>query len=196
VWLIGHLPQWAVNVESIQTTQVGRKYANSTRNLLTACLDDRLTDQIVLFNDDFFCMTPTAGVEVWNRGPASEVTKAYRSGPYGQGMKDTAALLARLGHPDPLSYELHLPMVIDRGRMAAAIKTGHKARISVIHKRTLYGNLENLGGTTVTDVKVTTEDPDGWRHWPWLSTSDASFTSYPVGRHIRDKFPDPCRYER
>jgi hypothetical protein len=196
VWLVGHLPAWAHNVEAIQTTQIGRKYANSTRNLLTACQDDRLTEQVVLFNDDFFCMTPASGVDVWNRGPVSEVNKAYRSGPYGTGMRDTANLLHRLGHPDPISYELHLPMVIDRALMADTIKTGMRARIPVLHKRTLYGNLHGPAGTTVTDVKVHTEDPDGWRDWPWLSTSDTSFSLYPVGQHIRDRFPEPSRYER
>ena len=204
VWIAGYLPSWVSNVHHIAVSANGMtKYASSTANLRAACEHPDVSDVFWLMNDDMFLLHPVVGRPVWHRGRVADVTRDYearyphrRNGAYLRGMRETAALLARMGYPDPLSYELHVPMPVYRDTMLDAIRYGAGAGVRVLHKRTLYGNLAGLAGDAMDDVKVCRQHPDWSPDWPVLSTDDASFERAEVGRWIRARFPEPCRYER
>lgn len=199
VWIAGFHPAWVTGVNHIPTQQrSGTKWKNSTENVAAACSHPGVADRFLLFNDDMFVMAPMATVPTMHRGPVDQVATEYDalgSGRYLQGMRDTARLLAQLGHPHPLSYELHVPLRVEKAVMAHALEVGMAAGIPVLHKRTLYGNLARLGGVEVRDVKVCKGRPDWSPSWPFLSTDDTEFANGEVGAHIRDRFPEPCRYE-
>lgn len=196
VCLAGYRPAWATGVLHLSTMQDGSKYANSTRNLLTACMDDRLSDDVVLMNDDFFVMTQVPGdLPTMHRGPVPLVARTYPHGRYRQGMTETAALLEELGVEEPVSYELHVPMIVNRAAMVETLRVGVESGIDCLHKRTLYGNLMQLGGRLAEDVKVHNAKQVGWSWYPFLSTSDSSFARLPVGQFIRDAFPEPSEFE-
>lgn len=199
VWLAGYRPSW-VDPDAVRFVPVPAhrdKHAATTANLLAALSEPDMPEHIVLMNDDFFVINPVPGVPVLHRGPVAEVAAGYSpSGTYGRGMRQTAALLARLGHPEPVSYELHVPMVIHGPTMRRLLEEHAGGRIGCLHKRTLYGNLAHCGGRRVGDVKVFRDeqawDPDG----PFLSTNDVTFKGGRVGAWLRARFPHPCRYER
>jgi len=198
VWLAGFRPPWTVGVHHIDVAQDDTKYRNSTANLRAACEHPDVSDPFLLMNDDFFVMHPVAGPPMLHRGPVSVVVDYYRRryGPsrqYLRGMVATSDLLHRLGIPDPLSYELHLPIVIHKAPMLAALTLG--ADIPVLHKRTLYGNLSGAGGDFSHDVKVRTVHDQWDPSWPFLSTSRPTFHRAPVGHHIRAVFDAPGPYE-
>src|SRR5690606_14546437 len=137
------------------------------------------------------------GVPVLHRGPVAEVERYYAaraSGPYLRGMRETRALLAELGHPDPLSYELHVPMVVTTAGMSKALTLGR--HLDVLHKRTMFGVLEGLGGGRVLDVRVRHRGPPSPKASTFLTTMPDSFADGAVVRHIRAAFPQACRYER
>ncbi|MDX3229577.1 hypothetical protein [Streptomyces sp. ME19-01-6] len=69
-----------------------------------------------------------------------------------RGLRETRDVLIELGHPDPLSYELHVPMPVQKSGMLAALEIAR--HLDVVHKRTLYGNLAGLGGDQTGDVKI------------------------------------------
>ncbi|WNI20282.1 hypothetical protein [Actinacidiphila sp. ITFR-21] len=199
VWLVGHRPPWAVNVEHLPTRQTGTKYQNTTAAVRAACEHPGVSEQFVLSNDDFFLMHPQPdGMPVLHRGPVRNVEAYYAaraSGLYLRGMRDTARLLVSLGHPDPMSYELHVPMTVDKAGMLAALDTGR--HLAVVHKRTLYGNLAGLGGTQIRDVKVLHRAPHGYGpNSRFLSTMPDSFANGHVGQFIRDAFRRPSPYEK
>jgi hypothetical protein len=200
VWIAGYKPTWVSGVGEIPTVQSGSKWENSTGNLLAACLHPDVSERFVLFNDDFFVMHPIDAVPVLHRGPVSEVAAAYaRNGEshYLTGMLETAALLRRLGHPDPLSYELHVPMTLDKARCAEVLGIPGQMgmRLRVLHKRTLYGNVEAVGGAETHDVKVPYPASEWSPEWTFLSTHESTFTAGTVGGYIRSRFPDPSPYE-
>jgi hypothetical protein len=110
-------------------------------------------------------------------------------------MRETAALLADLGYPDPLSYELHVPLPVDKTGMLDALGLGR--HLDVVHKRTLYGNLAGLGGQQIPDVKILHRGPRGYGpNSLFLSTMPDAFVNGHVGRFIRAAFPDPSPYEK
>lgn len=198
VWMAGHRPEWVSRtVRHIEVPPDADKHRSSTANLLAACSDPGVPEHVLLFNDDFFITRPIPAVPAMHRGPVAEVLNYYTryNNAYAQGMADTAALLAELGHPDPVSYELHVPMVIHTPTMRRLLER-YGPRVKTLNKRTLYGNLAHAGGRQVADVKVAKDgdrwDPDG----PFVSTNDGPFKRGAVGVWLRALFPDPCRYER
>lgn len=197
VWIAGYCPSWAVGVGRIPVEQTGSKYRNSTANLRAALEHPDVSDRFVLFNDDFFVMEPVNELPVLHRGPIRCVEDYYvarRSGAYLRGMRETRGLLESIGYDEPLSYELHVPMLVDKAGMLAALDTGR--HLDVLHKRSLYGNLAGLGGAETTDVKVMHRGPRFDRTLPFLSTMPDSFANGAVGQLIRKTFSRPSPYER
>jgi hypothetical protein len=197
VVIAGHAPVWARNVLHLETEQRASKYQNSSGNLRAACENDDLTEDVWLFNDDFFLMEPfPGGVPVLHRGTMAEIIDWYQRWPnsqYLRGMRETRELL--LGDMEPLSYEMHVPLRINRREMLRVLDMGEASGIHPFHKRSAYGNLLNLGGVRSHDVKVPGAKFD-WRTSPLLSTDEWAFVRHPVGTHIRRAFRDPCGYER
>lgn len=194
VWIVGHKPRWVRNVHHIPRAQFSSKWTNSTENLRAACSHPDVSDRFIYMNDDFFALAPVPGIPVAHRGPVAEVIARTPMGRYRAGAAATMRLLQTLGIKEPLSYELHIPMVVDKARMLEVLNLPQARRIPVLHKRTLYGNLTGVGGEQWQDVKIasrTGDLPPG----PWVSTTPESFTNGLVGRRIRAALPDVCRYE-
>ncbi|MCM1964835.1 hypothetical protein [Streptomyces sp. G1] len=196
VWLVGYRPYWTAEVEHIPTVQAGTKYQNTTAAVRAACEHPDVSDRFLLVNDDFFTMRELDEMPVLHRGPVREVERYYasrHSGSYLTGMRETRALLEGLGHPEPLSYELHVPLTVDKAGMLAALDAGRG--LDVVHKRTLYGNLAGLGGRRIEDVKVMHRGPKFDRGAEFISTMPDAFANGMVGGLIRRRFPRACRYE-
>lgn len=208
---VGMPPDW-VGCRTVQTPQSLTKYANTTNGLLYACRNKLLPERFVLLNDDFFAMRETH-LPVWHRGPMLGVVAEYRSrginSSYVRGMEATAIALERDGYPDPLCYEVHAPMVIDRDVLVQVLtKYSKDPSIRVLHKRSAYGNVAGIGGIQVEDVKLRTESEAStsatsthpvWNgtlpHLDWLSTSDAVWAAG-AGSLIAARFTQPSRWER
>lgn len=197
VWLAGHCPSWVRDVGCIPVVQQGTKYQNSTANLKAAAEHPDVADEFLLMNDDFFIMRPVERMPVLHRGPVSKVEGYYArraSGMYLRGMRETRELLAELGFPAPLSYELHVPMPMDKTGLLHALEAGQ--HLEVLHKRTLYGALHGLGGHEIPDPKVLGRGGQFAREAPFLSTMPDSFSGGLVGEFIRGRFPSLSVYEQ
>ncbi|QKW06932.1 hypothetical protein HUT18_11540 [Streptomyces sp. NA04227] len=197
VWIVGHKPTWVRGVKHIPTRQNGTKYQNTTAAVRAACSSGDVSDVFLLCNDDFFVMTPQPdGMPVLHRGPVSRVEAYYASrasGRYLAGLRETRDLLVSLGHENPMSYELHVPLPVAKDQMLKALDVGR--HLTVVHKRTLYGNLAGLGGDEIRDVKMLNRSPRFDQESAFLSTMPDTFAHGYVGAHIRRSFPRACRYE-
>ncbi len=177
------------------------KHADTWANLRAACLDRRLSDEIVLMNDDFFALTPVDAIPVWHAGVLS--ARAPRSTHQDKRRDATLRALDQLAG-GRLSYELHVPMVMHRRLMADLMRKveelypprrGHFD--PPVWKRTLYGNVAHPGiGDLHADVKLrdfTTVPAAGDL---FVSTSDYTWRRGAVGRWLRERFDRPSRFER
>ena len=190
VWLAGHIPKWVRDVGTIPVKQhPAKKWHNQNANLLAAASHPEVSERFVLFNDDFFVMEPVDEVPVWHRGPFTDALLARfaspRSGNYGHRMRETADLIGR----DQYSYELHVPLPMVKWKTKITVESMPEDLLF----RSIYGSDWQIGGVEHEDVKVKADDrrPDG----PFVSTSDTSFRSRPVGKRIRRQFREPGRYE-
>jgi hypothetical protein len=195
VFIVGYSPVWVRGCESITVDRANGKHVSAERNLIAACNSLEVSDPFYVFNDDFYVMRPMEQIPTLHEGPLDQVIEAHREGSaYRFAMKATYDRLLEIGIPEPLGYELHTPMLIEKLGMQMALSLGPK--IIGMHNRTMYGNLMEVGGAQTADVKVYPNDKSkSYEAWPLLSTSDRTFKYHPIGRYIRESFPDPSRYE-
>lgn len=198
VYLAGYMPSWVQGAGYVKVDSHFDKYRSSTLNLEAACLNPYVSDPFWLMNDDFFIMDRLPELPTYHRGPVTDVIPyyldTYPNSPYLRGMQATLDLLHRAGYDYPLSYELHIPLLVHKEPMLQAIAVGRNVR--AFHKRTFYGNLSGLGGTYSDDVKVRPGILRDWTTWPLLSTSDQIFREHEVGTYIRERFSTASVYER
>jgi hypothetical protein len=202
VWIAGYCPRWVTGVRHVPVRQRATKWQNSTANLRAAVDQPELGDRFVFACDDTFVLAPVEEIPVMHRGPVAELIADYQArgvaGRYVHGMAATARFLDWLGVPDPLSYEVHAPIPMDKAKAREALElpARHRQRIVVLHKRTLYGAYWRIGGHRVVDPKLRTSDTAWPEEWTYVSTSRGMMApGQPVGDRIRDLFPDPSPYE-
>lgn len=197
---VGFRPSWVKSAVHIGFSQGNNKYKNTTQAMRAVCESSEVSEDFIYINDDMFTLHALIEVPKLNRGPLDEIIDLYKPKGgryYAKGMEQTRDLLIELGcRVDPfLSYELHIPMIINKEKMLEVLNLAAPYNLDCLHKRTLYGNMIQYGGESIADVKVYDGNQD-WRvDMPFLSTSDDSFAKYPVGEWIRNRYPLPSPYE-
>jgi hypothetical protein len=104
VWLVGGRPPHWYTGDRIPTPQTGLKKDISGRAMVTACLHPEISDEFLLFNDDFYVMTPGPPPGPMHRGPLQGVidwyeTQGITASRYVTGMRATKKRLQALGIP-------------------------------------------------------------------------------------------------
>ncbi|WP_336642314.1 hypothetical protein [Microbacterium sp. MMO-56] len=197
VHIVGAAPSWVDRsaVRVFPQPRATQKSDTVAGHLLAACADPEISDPFILFNDDFYVTEPIPAVPALNRGLVVDVLTEFHdrgaASGYVASMVDTRRRLLEHFGVEPLSFELHLPIVVDKGLMEAAIALGEG--VQRWHRRTAYGAVAGITGERADDVKVT-RPSDRIPAGPFLSTSDASFRW--VRPMLRRIFPTPGPYER
>ena len=210
VWIVGHKPTWVTGVRYIPTAQPhtdwAHKHENQTRNLQAACKAPDVSASFVLMNDDFYVIRPVQCVPVMHGGTVARMSQEYRRlVPEPQNYfilameRNAYDLTANHGVEDPLNYDLHVPMPLDK-EIWEAVLYGCTAFEHHVHKRTRYGNLYHIGGMEIHDVKATYGSDLQAQQviaagGAFISTNDDAFEQGPIGRVLASMFRDPCRYE-
>jgi hypothetical protein len=163
------------------------------------CNSEEIPEDFVLMNDDFFIMKKIDRVENYYGGLLSvrcfEYSQKHARSTYTKRLFQTLKTLKRIGFLSPLDYELHVPMSVQKSKLAKALEYG-------VLWRSVYGNLYNIGGTEISDVKIYFDGLDqannvflNSNNVPFVSTEDRSF-SYVKQEYLHKKFPKPSKYEK
>lgn len=204
VFLVGGCPNTIrkENIVHIPVLQRPNKYKNTTLSLELACRDSRLSQDFILMNDDFFVLqrieNPKNALNLF-RGTLEEVLQDY-SERYGTdanhyilGMRQTNIFLKDLGIEKPLSYELHIPFVMNKHKVLEMLSLPYINSLKVIHKRTIYGNLFLKYSKQTDDVKILRDIYLPVHNDQFLSSEDASWPY--VKTYIGRKFKEKSIYE-
>lgn len=181
IWIVGAWPEW-LNEGHERLSVVSRpayhsKYKTTRAHYRWACLHPEVSDPWVLWNDDFFCLTPTTDLPALHRGRCSEVLPMYRTwtSKWAVGMRETDALMRRIMRGQTLyNYDIHVPLLVHKQAMLRALEIAEDMKASAPHVRTLYGNLQRLGGRPVRDPKIYTKRT-GVHASGWLSSQEDTF---------------------
>ena len=205
VFMVGGCPDNInkAKITHITALQRNNKYKNTTNNLQLACQHKELSEDFILMNDDFFVIKPIKDpVAELNlcRGSMDKVINDYKRrfhnecSSYLQGMQQTKIFLQDIGIANPLSYELHIPMVINKQKFLEMFKLPYINSIQVLHKRSLYGNLYLKNSPAINDVKVLVDYFYPLGTDKFLSTEDNSFQR--CKSFLNNLFPEKCEYEK
>lgn len=195
LWVVGSAPSWYTG-NLIEVEPKGTKYAVARSNLKAIAKSDKISNDFVLMNDDFFIMQPMDSVQIWHGGRLDDKLK-YRKviAPYSSYtglLSETYTVLRRHGLRNALDYELHTPLPMTKPGLEAALPYGGLWR-------SIYANMNNIGGEQHSDVKLYHPESNLYTEinnvetTPYLSSDDASFAI--LSYELNKRFPDPSSYE-
>lgn len=195
VWFIGHLPSWVQGVNHVPGNIHSRYEANGYGNLQIAAHTEDISEWFVIFNDDFYVTEPVAELETLYHCTLDYHINMPRvqqnKGWFLAQLESTRDKLAPYNIAEPLSYELHIPMAVNKQKFGEILdRYASDLPSNVPQCRSLYGNILGIGGRKVYDVKF--HGPAEIRK-PFHSTEDSSFAYF--RERLEAMFPDPCRYE-
>lgn len=196
VWFYGGCPGGIKPDEHVDVRQTGLTKWERVNNMIRmACLNDEISEDFYLFNDDFFVLQPTAIIPPFYHGDLrtriAKIEKKHK-GPtaYSKSLMNTVAVLEKRGF-DTLNYALHIPMPVNRRKAIETLDTF----VGFPMFRSLYGNQHKIGGIDRPDVKCEAVGKPFDENGDYLSTADDSFQRGLVGNFIRNRYPDRCRFE-
>lgn len=205
VFVIGHLPNYLTNVLHIRSDQRTQRYANKPEpllsfrnqqaNLQALMSDDRVGENVLWVNDDFFALKDHDSIPFYYRGKLSTYTPIQGTHEYGVGLARCLKVLNKWGYPDPNNYAVHAPLPVHLPRLREVMARAWEDGIEGGFMRAIYP----VGDTThphayISDPKIkpaTLLPPDDWT---WVSTTPASWSGK-VGDFIRARYWRPSPYE-
>ena len=198
IWIFGGCPYGIVPDVHVRAEQNGpSKWANVHEMYRLACSNKELTDNFVLFNDDFFIMRPMDKVEPLYRCSLNQhiailEEKFKHPNSYSKLLRNCNKELINLNKTQ-LSYELHVPFIFNKKNLAKLLDRFPDQHCT----RTLYGNLYNIGGRQSEDIKVFSSKPGfDYKNSPLLSSDDGiDNINNDVWRYIKLSFKEKSKYE-
>jgi hypothetical protein len=190
VWIVGHKPRWIDGVGFVPGNRHTSKWHNVPDNLRIAC-EQIPVNRFVVMNDDFYVTRPVSRIPSWYRGPLSEHIRSTR-GIWQKSLQRSAEVLGENGYRNLLSYELHVPVVMEREKLAEVLKYIPANEKFPAQWRTLYGNWWQVAAEWAPDCKLRTMHQE-WVPGSFLSTDPGTFRR--VESYLASLFPEPSPYE-
>ena len=175
----------------------GTKWERVRNTVEMICKNDNLTEDFILFNDDFFIMKPVETPTNYYDGTLDERIKTIEGAVFGRHLeysdrlRHLAETLKNAGVANPLNYAHHTPMIINRKKMLETLKKYPNEPMF----RALYGNINQIGGENMPDVKFY-QRRQPFPIGQYASTADESWSQEKIGQIIRGKFALRSRFER
>lgn len=200
IWVVGGKPDWYVG-NYIKVEQRESKYKNAVENLKTISASDQISESFVLMNDDFYIIKKIDKIENFHGGYLLNKINLYQklngNSQYTRKLSGTYKKLKSLGFENPLDYELHVPMIMEKTKLKIVLEL-----IDQFLWRSIYGNKFNVGGTEMQDVKVYNSGPLVLKSYnlnidnhTYLSSADSSFNNI-FNKILKDKFNKKTKFEK
>ena len=196
LWIYGGKPNDIRPDHYVNIKQQGyNKWKRVTNTIRTICLNDDITEDFWLFNDDFFILQRVEQFPILHQGTLQERVDRIRKrhggdSQYSKQLSQTIKVLEAAGL-DQIDYALHCPILINR---AKALKTIDKFRGCPMF-RSLYGNHHRIGGQYHQDCMIQNKTDLPADNSLFVSTSDRAYFYGAIGEYIRERFNEASRYE-
>lgn len=195
LWVVGGKPDWYKGAH-IPTLQDKTYFLNAKTNIRRVLHANQISDTFILMNDDFFIMDPVENLQYMYSGLLLDKIKIRESQNPGDLytkmlLKTYSELYQRSHIKHPLDYELHVPMIFEKEKLASVIGSQGLWR-------SMYGNIHGVGGEQFSDIKIYNKDHVLSKNHidinsPYLSTEDKVFNDH--RDWFNEKFPEPSKYE-
>jgi hypothetical protein len=200
IWVVGGKPDWYIG-NYIKVDQKLTKYKNAFYNLKSITESNEISESFVLMNDDFYIIKKIDSIDNYHGGSLLEKINLYQkinsNSGYTRKLLATYKKVLSLGIEDALDYELHVPMMMEKEKLKEVLKNQDQ-----FLWRSVYGNLFNVGGKEMQDVKVYTKGPLVLKSYNlnrenhiYLSSADTSFDLI-LDNILRSQFITKTKYEK
>lgn len=197
VWVVGSKPSW-YGGNFIKHKDKATKFTNIHDALKMISSNGLIPEDFVYMNDDFFIIDKIDEIPVFHGGyledKANEYLRLDEDSVYTRLLLKAYAKLVRMGVEKPLDYDIHFPLPINKKALQGVVQLP-------IMPRSAYGNLCNIGGIQVKDVKMYESGKLMERSHDletsqssFVSTTDVSFEKLLVDV-LAERFPNPSKYE-
>lgn len=198
IFLIGDKPKWfketkrSIYVESknlnIQAYGLGSVPILHLRKLLNL---NKMPDNFLLFNDDFFIMKNIINWKDYYRNEEDYRKKALNNKIYHRKTLNSLKYTK-----EKKAYNLHIPIKIEKEKFSELLRAWNTFDDKDIDFRTLYGNMFIKSSESLNDCKISLVNVEmNLDNFVFISTSDESFKNGNVGKYIREKFVRPSFLE-
>jgi hypothetical protein len=200
IWVVGGKPTW-YSGNYIEVNQNLSKYRNAIENLKALCNSEEISNRFVLMNDDFYIVKNIDSIKDYHGGPLLEKINLYQklnsNSNYTRKLAATYKKIKSLGIENPLDYELHIPMVMEKEKLKQTLEHNYQ-----FLWRSIYGNVFNVGGEQMEDVKVYVKGPLVLKSYNlkkddhiYLSSADTSFDIL-FNNILKKQFSQKTKYEQ
>lgn len=197
VWLVGGKPDWYVG-DYLYVPDTHTKYANINNCFEAIANSPDISDDFVLMNDDFFILSKIDSIPTVHSGYLKDrIDERYRIDPVGEytrSLMRTHSQLQKAGIENPIDYDLHMPMIINKTKLKEIVPT----RCQV---RSMYGNIFGIEAEMVSDAKIYGPGKMSDKSYdissntsPIVSTEDSSF-DYLYKTILKDTFLNSTIHE-
>lgn len=195
VWIFGGCPTNIIPDVRVRVNQVGKTKWDNVRSMYRmVCENKEVTDNFIMFHDDFFVMEPTDRIIPLYRCTLDEHIKILEP----QGPTAYSKLLRgcrdAIKGDVALSYEIHTPFIFNKELLLNVINAFPDYHAI----RTIYGNLYYAGQSERSnDPKIFDSKPAfGYKSSQFLSTDDPVINiNNDIWRWLQKQFPKKCKYE-
>lgn len=193
VWVLGYRPEWYKG-NYIRVEDCSTKFENIKNCIRIIPTINEISENFILMNDDFFACNKIDNVEIMHGGLLIDKIKKYKelrmSSKYIRLLELTYKDLVKNGISEPIDYDIHVPLPMTKSGLSQTIDMAYFPRSG-------YGNIKNIGGVLVNDVKIYSKEkniiPDINHPPAMLSTEDQSFLK--IKPFLDTLFQLPSRFE-
>lgn len=200
VWIYGGKPDDIQPDKFVAIPQTGKpgetKWDRVRANFRRVGLNKEITEDFILMNDDFFInkttteLPPTYRCSLYEHILKIEMKYGDRPTDYTLQLRKTLRDLDAIGATTN-SYELHTPVIINRHKLLEILGAFPNTHAT----RTLYGNYFAIGGEETQDVKYIDPKAEVDTKSRFLSSDDSTWGDTKLTKFIKEKYPDPSRFE-
>lgn len=198
VFVIGDLPTFARGLIHVPHEGPTSKFENGVARILAAAHDERISEDFILMNDDFFIMQPFDEVPYLWTSKLGTYAKRKKIRPdmpdNSRYFKMILAAIELLG-PNAKMFQAHFPIVYNK-KLLRRLERKYQLPNGV-SLRTLYCNEYGIAGQYQRiDFKATTPyELTRYIDKPYMSTGDLVAQTKRFKEMMQAKFPDPSSYE-
>lgn len=189
IWIVGYKPPWYKgNYVEVEDKTI--KFDN-IRRCLSAITDiGAISDDFILMNDDFYILKPMGLIPTYHGGLLDKKIERYVSDSgstrYTRILGEASKQLKKRGIKEPLDYDIHTPMIMNKHKLKQIVNMN-------MAPRSMYGNIYEIGGKEIEDVKIYKYNNAIDYSFGVISTEDNSL--HLIKEMLIKEFPNPSLYE-
>lgn len=201
VFIVGECPDWLTNVIHIPFNESGHASKNILDKILLACNDERVSNDFMFFNDDFFLIAPvkTNGYPFFFQNQLPKENK-NPDNYYYEYLVNTHAELKKRGLP-VFNFDVHHPIIYNKQKFKEILAEYDFSKKLVI--KSIYCNHLRIQGKFIGDMKIKGAIKIHnivtiLKNRHIFSTGNACLTdpNSDLPNYIKNQYPIPSKFEK